>query len=365
MDGQNFGQSFRGDPDRPGGSASRNPPYVHAGGARALRRERREQRTVRFVLTQETGRQQHVVQFFGVARVGARFVDDARDGGGIERPVRGARVGRSPRLHRVRPPLLQRRVVHERVGPRIQHFVRERRRLRRVARDERERVSVNGVEHGREALNVHRFLEAVAERLVDEGMVGNLAVARNVVQACRRIGKGRGHQVVRLHPLQWRRHLRAVPVARHRQRDGRVPAPARRKKGRIEDRLDERLAQRRRVDVAEDVGQREGVLRSERQHQRVLGRRGLQLEVELAAELLPQRQRPGAVDAAAERRVQHELHSARFVEEALEDERLLRRDHAKRGAAGGEVFEELFGGVGRQASFRGSQSEPACAPELR
>ena len=101
---------------------------------------------------------------------------------------------------------------------------------------------------------------------------------------------------------------------------------------------------RRRVQVAEDVGQRERVLRPEREQQRVLGGRGLQLEVELAAEPLAQRQRPGAVDAAAERRVQDELHAARLVEEALEDERLLRRDHAERGASLGQVLDDLFGG---------------------
>ena len=64
------------------------------------------------------------------------------------------------------------------------------------------------------------------------------------------------------------------------------------------------------MQVAEDVGERERVLRPERQQQRVLGRRRLQLEVELAAEALAQRQAPRLVDAAAEGRVQHELHAA-------------------------------------------------------
>ncbi len=84
------------------------------------------------------------------------------------------------------------------------------------------------------------------------------------------------------------------------------------------------------------------MLRSEREEQRVLGGRRLQLEVELAAEPLAQRERPGAVDAAAERRVQHELHAARFVEEPLEHERLLRRDDSQRRAAGREVLEQLL-----------------------
>ena len=90
---------------------------------------------------------------------------------------------------------------------------------------------------------------------------------------------------------------------------------------------------RRRMQIAEDVGERKRMLRPERQQQRVLGGRRLQLEVELAAEPLAQRQAPRLVDAAAERRVQHELHAARFVEEALEHQRVLRRHHAERARA--------------------------------
>ena len=44
-------------------------------------------------------------------------------------------VARSARLDRVRPPLLERRVVQERIRPRVDDLVRERRRLRRIARD--------------------------------------------------------------------------------------------------------------------------------------------------------------------------------------------------------------------------------------
>ena len=93
----------------------------------------------------------------------------------------------------------------------------------------------------------------------------------------------------------------------------------------------------RRVQVAEDVGERERVLRAERQQQALFGGGRLQLEVELPAEALAQRQRPGAVHAAAERRVQHQLHAARLVEEPLEDERLLRRQRAEHAPRVGQV----------------------------
>ena len=68
------------------------------------------------------------------------------------------------------------------------------------------------------------------------------------------------------------------------------------------------------------------MLRPERQQHRVVGRRCLELEVELAAEALAQRQTPGFVDAAAERCVQDELHAAGLVEETFEHQRALRRD---------------------------------------
>ena len=96
------------------------------------------------------------------------------------------------------------------------------------------------------------------------------------------------------------------------------------------------------MQIAEHVGEREGMLRAERQQQRVLGGRRLQLEIELAAESLAQRQRPRAIDAAAERRMQHELHPAGLVEEAFEDQRLLRGHDAQRAPAVREVVGRLL-----------------------
>ncbi len=96
------------------------------------------------------------------------------------------------------------------------------------------------------------------------------------------------------------------------------------------------------MQIAEDIRERERMLRAERQQQRVFGGRSLQLEIELTAEALAQRERPRFVDAAAERRVQDELHAAGFVEEALEDERLLRRDRAQRLTPRSEVRNRLL-----------------------
>jgi len=110
------------------------------------------------------------------------------------------------------------------------------------------------------------------------------------------------------------------------------PAPARREHRRIEERLHQQRPHGLRVEVARDLDEREAVARREREDDRILGRRGLQLEVELPAHALAQREAPGAVDAAAEWRMDDELHSARLVEEALEDHPLRRRQRAERRA---------------------------------
>ena len=116
-----------------------------------------------------------------------------------------------------------------------------------------------------------------------------------------------------------------------RQRDAGDPAPARHEHRRVEQRLDQHVAHGGRVQVALDVGEIEAVRRGQRQHDVVLGRGRLQLEIELAAEALAQRQTPGAVEPAAIGRVDDQLHAADFVEEALEDERVVGRQHAERG----------------------------------
>src|SRR5208283_5306990 len=65
-------------------------------------------------------------------------------------------------------------------------------------------------------------------------------------------------------------------------------------------------------------------------------------KVEGTAEALAQGQSPGLVHAAAERRVNDELHPAAFVKEALSDDGLLRRHFAQHSAAGDNVFDQLL-----------------------
>ena len=74
-------------------------------------------------------------------------------------------------------------------------------------------------------------------------------------------------------------------------------------------------------------------------------------EIERAAEAFSQRESPGFVDAAAERSVNHELHAAAFVEEALGDNRLLGWNRSENCAAGNDVFHDLFGARVVEAAF--------------
>jgi hypothetical protein len=92
-----------------------------------------------------------------------------------------------------------------------------------------------------------------------------------------------------------------------------------------------------------NIGERKTVLLAEREHDAVVGRGRLKLEVEGATEPLAQRQPPGPVDATAEGRVDDKLHPAAFVKKALRDDRLLRGQRAQRGAGLGDIGDDLLG----------------------
>ena len=87
-------------------------------------------------------REQRVVQLIGVANHGPGFGGHLRDGLGVERSQASGVLGpeRPPQLHRAGAALLERRVVEEGVGIRVQDLVAERRGLARVDGDGFERA---------------------------------------------------------------------------------------------------------------------------------------------------------------------------------------------------------------------------------
>ena len=90
------------------------------------------------------------------------------------------------------------------------------------------------------------------------------------------------------------------------------------------------------------VGQREAVLLGQRDIEAVISGRRLQFEIERAAEAFSQREAPGFIDATAEGSMDHKLHAAALVEEALGDNRLLGWNRSENCAAGNHVFHDLF-----------------------
>src|SRR5438874_2209434 len=74
----------------------------------------------------------------------------------------------------------------------------------------------------------------------------------------------------------------------------------------------------------------------------VVGGRRLQLEVERTAEALAQSQTPGAIDARTERRMEHQLHAAALIEEALSDDGRVSGHGAQQRTADGDVLVRLF-----------------------
>ena len=92
--------------------------------------------------------------------------------------------------------------------------------------------------------------------------------------------------------------------------------------------------------------QYEAVSVGQRQHNGVLSRGCLQFKIKSAAKAFAQRQAPSAVDAAAIRRMQHQLHTTRLVEKPLQhQEGVSGRQRCQRGTRGGQVFRYLMGGV--------------------
>jgi hypothetical protein len=77
---------------------------------------------------QEARDEQRVVKLVGVTGIRPGFVADPRNRVGVERAeiVGRGRLERPPRVHRLRPPLLERSVVEKRVRPGVEDLGRER-----------------------------------------------------------------------------------------------------------------------------------------------------------------------------------------------------------------------------------------------
>jgi len=179
--------------------------------------------------------------------------------------------------------LFEGRIVEKGIGTSVEDLLGELRRLGEVLGDELHLAIVN---RPQEALDVHGLLEAVADRLLDQRVLWDLALSLDILEAGQLIGKNDRDQIVGVHSLQRRRHLATAAKALHRQGTTGVPTPAHVEKRRVEQRLSEDVTHRVRVQVVEDLFEVKAVSEPQREHDGILGRCCLKLEVELATEAL-------------------------------------------------------------------------------
>ena len=207
-------------------------------------------------------------------------------------------------------------------------------------------AGLDAVQHLLEAFCVDRLVQAIVHGLRDQRVVRDFQRAGQIFLAADLGGEDGGEQIVGDHPLDVGRHLLAAASARHGQGARGGPAPAGVPEGRVEHGLAQRLLDIARLEVLERLLEREGLRGAEREDDRLFVGGGLELEVEAHAEALAQRQSPGAVDRRAERGVDHQLLSARLVEEALEHDVDIGGHDAQRVVGRAQVFEHLPGGGG-------------------
>jgi hypothetical protein len=101
-------------------------------------------------------------------------------------------------------------------------------------------------------------------------------------------------------------------------------------------------------------------MRPQRDDDGVVAGRGLELEVEPDAELLAQRVAHGPVDAAAERRMDDQLHAVGVVEEALHHQVGRGRHDPEHRPAGSQVGDDQRRGVALDAAALDQPAGGAC-----
>ena len=293
------------------------------------------------------------MQFVGVADERLRFGYDLADRFGIEAAQILKAFDRegSARGDRSRAALGHFAPVEERIRVRVEEFVTERRRLARVAGEELDLAPLDLAQHSDEGFHVVSLVQAIVHRLTDERMIGQLDVADHVLLTAGQFRKDRRQQVLTAEPLQGRGHLLSVLGSDDLQGARHIPAPAVLKNRHGQDRLLEHLLHVARRQHSEHAFQRKTVLRTERQHDAVIVRVRLQLEVERPAEPLPHGESPRPSDPRPKRSVNHQLHPAALIEEAFEDDSPHRRQQPDGRLLRAGILDRLPRGVRADVSF--------------
>src|SRR6185437_7750023 len=132
-----------------------------------------------------------------------------------------------PKLNCPRPPLLERRVVQERIGVCVQNLVRELGRLRRIHRDCADTVIFDLLQNLLKTADVHHFMQTIFYRFLYERMIGDANGAGEILAAGNLVRKNRREQIVRPHTLYRRRDSRSAPESQDGKGASSIPSPAR------------------------------------------------------------------------------------------------------------------------------------------
>ena len=291
-------------------------------------------------------RHQQVVQLVRVPRLRPDLLPDLLDRVRVE-PGQVAGVNRQPAgdLHLAAAPVPGLRLVVQ-IGERrpVQYLVSEHRGLGGVPGDDGDPARLDPGHQFPQPLDVHRLVQAVLQGLPDQRVVGDLHRARRHVLLARgQHREHRRHQVVGLHPLDGRRVLPPAAHPQDGQRGVQVPPPPGLEERSGQHGLPDDLLHRLGGEELRHLLQGEAVLRPEREQDGVVAGRRLQLEVERDAEPLAQGQAEGAVHPRAEWCVPDQLHPARLVEEALQDDRVHGWQRPERGQPGPQVGHDGLG----------------------
>ena len=159
-------------------------------------------------------------------------------------------------------------------------------------------------------------------------------------------------QALRLQPLLPERRPLAGVGAGDQQRASGVLAEAGAEQGRAGELGDDQVLELVGLDH-DQIGRGRLVGVGEVEDDAVVGPDRVDLELELAPDLLPEGQPPGGVDAAAERREHAEPPVADLVAEALDDDRLVGGDHPGRGLLLAQVCDQVLGGAAVEVALGG------------
>ena len=199
------------------------------------------------------------------------------------------------------------------------------------------------------------------------GWSGISTLANNVFGAGDLIWKHRANEILGVHPREVSRNFSAASKARQCQRDAGDPAPAGQKHRRIEQCLGQHGAYVRRMKITLHVGKLETMRRGQREQDIVVGRGGLQLEIELAAKALAQRKPPGPVDPASIGRMNDEAACRRIRQKNAQRPECLASADSPRPheLAAKYSTSSVAGSSVKPASSQSHCNAPSPAPSLR